>query len=78
MFGVGGPARHEKRARRNGERRRRGVGVSDREKEGELNAEHPEGIEEEVAPVGLHAKGGEDVFAENECLKSQEEDAGTR
>lgn len=75
---IRGPPRHEKRSRRDGKRRRRGVGVPNREKEGELNPEHPEGVEDDVASVLPVTKGGEDVFPQDEGFKRQKKHARAR
>lgn len=73
----GGPARDEERSRRHRQRRCGGVGVSYREKEGELNPEHPESVENEVAPVPSVAKGSEDVFPQDEGFE-RKKNARTR
>lgn len=70
--------RDEKRDAADGERSRGGVGVTNREKEGELNPEHPDGVEELVPAVFLVAKGGEDVFPQDEGFESKQENARAR
>lgn len=75
---MGGPVRHEKRARRHRQHRRGGVGVSNQKKEGELDPEHPEGVEGEVPSVRPVAKGGENVFAQDERFESQKKNARAR
>lgn len=78
VLGIGGPARDEERSRRHRQRCRGGVGVSDREKEGELNPEHSESVENEVAPVPSVAKGSEDVFPQDEGFERKKKNARTR